>query len=323
VSNIFLAPRSNETSHENFASTIQDGVPYSLVKPYLSEEDKQILSDSPTLKVWGCKEKLRSRWEKMEAGDYVLFYAKGGFNYSARVVLPTFNEALGRELWPNSKTGEPWTCLFFIDQVKEVNIPIKALQGLAGYEPTWDRVQGFMKLNKTGTEAITEQFGSIESFIDQPPQVFLAIEKVLETIEEESIESEADDGDTFDEEWNKALAHETLGASHKEVASQRKVRIENRTQKRLVARKEGWACQICNWSLDYTNKSGKTVKRIDVDHIIEKSDGGGEEVSNLWVLCPNCHVKKTLGVITIDPKKKLIQEKGQAVELHHDSHLGW
>lgn len=65
------------------------------------------------------------------------------------------------------------------------------------------------------------------------------------------------------------------------------------------------------------------MKRIDVDQIIEKSDGGGEEVSNPWVLCPNCCVKKTLGVITIDPKKQLIQENGQVLKLDHDSHLGW
>ncbi len=323
MKNIFLAPRANETSRKNFGKTIGGGgIPYSFVEPYLTNEEKKLLDSYPSLQIWGTA--LENRWEAMMPGDYVLFY--GGeerFNYSARVIFPKKSDALGRELWPLNKKGEPWHCLFFVDQVKEINIPIKALQGLAGYEPTWDRVQGFMRLNRAGTEAITEQFGSIEAFIDQPPQVFLAIEKVLETLEEESIESEADDGDTFDEEWNKALAHETSGASHKEVASPRKVRIEKRTQKRLVARKEGWACQICNWSLDYTNKNGKTVKRIDVDHIIEKSDGGGEEVSNLWVLCPNCHVKKTLGVITIDPKKKLILENGQAVELHHDSHLGW
>lgn len=323
MSNIFLAPRSNETSHKNFASTIEEGVAYSLVEPYLSGVDKQILSGSPALKVWGCKEKLRPRWGKMKPGDYVLFYAKGRFNYSARVVLPTFNEALGRALWPNSKTGEPWSCLFFIDQVQETQIPIKALQGLAGYEPTWTRVQGFMKLNKAGTEAIIEQFGSIEAFIDQPPQVFQTLELVLENSGEESIESEIEAQEDPEQLLKDALAYRSIGASHTESTSPKKVRIENRVQKKRIAKIEDYRCQICNWSMTWTNKKGKSFQRIDVDHIIDKSKGGGEEASNLWVLCPNCHVKKTLGVITIDPKKKLIQENGQKIELHHDSHLGW
>lgn len=321
MSSIFLAPRSNETSHQNFASTIEEGVAYSLVEPYLSETDKQTLSGSPTLKVWGCKEKLRSRWERMKPGDYVLFYAKGRFNYSARVVLPTFNEALGRVLWPNSKTGEPWSCLFFIDQVQETQIPIKSLQGFAGYEPTWTRVQGFMKLNKAGTEAIIEQFGSIEAFIDQPHQVFETLRIVAENAGEEFVEVVVKEFRTIEELLAKARAYKGGRDSHKKSSSPRKIRIEDRVQKRIVAEIEGFACQICNWSLSRTDKKGNIHHRIDVDHIIDKSKGGDEDLRNLWVLCPNCHVKKTVGVITIKRGKKEVRENGKLIELHHDNHL--
>ncbi|RJR13006.1 HNH endonuclease, partial [Candidatus Parcubacteria bacterium] len=62
---------------------------------------------------------------------------------------------------------------------------------------------------------------------------------------------------------------------------------------------------------------------IDVDHIVDKANKGGEELSNLWVLCPNCHVKKTLGVITVDLDMKKVYERGKEISLHHDSHLGW
>ena len=33
---IFLAPRSNETSHKHFLSTIENGVDFSVVEPYLT-----------------------------------------------------------------------------------------------------------------------------------------------------------------------------------------------------------------------------------------------------------------------------------------------
>ena len=53
--NIFLAPRSNETSHENFDSSILVGRPYSFIEPHLTETEKKILSSYPTLKIWDAK----------------------------------------------------------------------------------------------------------------------------------------------------------------------------------------------------------------------------------------------------------------------------
>jgi len=323
MNNIFLAPRANETSRANFVKTIgSGGVPYSFVEPHLSTEEKKALAPYPALQIWGTS--LENRWEAMGPGDYVLFYGgKHRFNYSARVILTKKSDALGRNLWALNKKGEPWHCIFFVDQVTEINIPIQALQGLAGYEPTWDRVQGFMKLNKAGTEAITEQFGGIEGFIGQPTQVFDAIELVLENTGEETVESEVETKEDPEQLLKDALAYRSTGASHTESTSPKRVRIENRVQKKRIAKIEGYACQICNWSMTWTNKKGKTFQRIDIDHIVDKSKGGGEEASNLWALCPNCHAKKTFGVITINLKKKLIQENGQTVELHHDSHLEW
>ena len=72
--------------------------------------------------------------------------------------------------------------------------------------------------------------------------------------------------------------------------------------------------------MEWTNSKGKQVYRIDIDHIIEKSDGGGEELSNLWALCPNCHVKKTLGVIKVDLKNKKVTDNGEEIDIL-DNHL--
>jgi hypothetical protein len=71
---IFLAPRSNETSHKNFLSTIESGVNFSMVEPYLTDEGKQILSKYDKLFVWGNRETKKASWDKMQTGDLVLFY---------------------------------------------------------------------------------------------------------------------------------------------------------------------------------------------------------------------------------------------------------
>lgn len=125
-------------------------------------------------------------------------------------------------------------------------------------------------------------------------------------------------------DWLKELtAYNNIGNSHKITNTPRKVRIESKRQKKLIARIENFTCQLCGWSLECKNSKGKIIHRIDIDHIVEKSDGGTEELWNLWALCPNCHVKKTVGVIIIDLTKKRITENGKAVKLLSDNHLRW
>jgi hypothetical protein len=323
MKNIFLAPRSNETSHENFESTIKGGRKYSFIEPYLNETEKKILSSYENISIWGNKESLRNRWEKMQPGDYVLFYARGIFYYSAKVVLTKHSSELGKKLWPLDEDGEPWPCLFFVDNLREVNISIKTVQELAEYEPTWDRVQGFMKLNDEGLKAITDKFGSIETFLNQTTEVYQFIDNILEKVKEETIEGEKEEVINKEALFKEAAEYTHKGASHVIDSSPRKLRIENKLQKKRIAKLENYSCQICGWTLEWVNSKGKKAYRIDVDHIVEKAVGGGEELSNLWVLCPNCHVKKTLGVITIDVNKHTIKEMDKEILLHHDYHLGW
>ncbi len=323
MTNVFLAPRSNETSHTNFQSTITVGRKYMEIEPFLNLQEKSVLSKYPNLSIWGNKESLRSRWAKMRPGDWVLFYARGFFTYSARVVLTKYDSELGKKLWPVDEDGEPWPCLFFVDSLKELQIPIRTLQELAEYETGWDRVQGFMPLKPEGVRAIAEKFGSIEIFLNQTPATYQAIENMIEEENEEILKEEKRN------EIDKKNLLEIAGhfqnaiASHVLSTSPRKVRVENRNQKKRIAQLEDYSCQVCNWAVEWTNSKGGRSYRIDIDHIVDKSKGGGEEVSNLWALCPNCHIKKTVGVLKINPRTKKITEKGVEIKLHHDNHLGW
>nr|HIK01153.1 HNH endonuclease [Candidatus Undinarchaeales archaeon ERR594346 U_76725] len=320
--NIFLAPRASETAYENFESTILKGREYSFVEPYLDNKQKNVLSKYSSVSIWGNKESLRSRWEKMEHGDYVLFYASGKFYYSARIILTKFSTELGIKLWPIGEDGKPWPCLFFVDNLKEVSIPIQAVQELAEYEPTWDRVQGFMRLNDKGIESIVDKFGSIESFINQKPETLDLVANVLENSKSENIEGEIR---TIDKEdvLKSAQGYIDTGKSHAIDSTPRKRRIENKKQKERVAQLEDYKCQVCNWSLEWTDSKKKKRFRIDIDHIVDKAKGGGEELSNLWALCPNCHTAKTLGVIRVDKEKGKVFRGEKELKLHHDSHLDW
>jgi 5-methylcytosine-specific restriction endonuclease McrA len=325
VTNIFLAPRANETSYKNFESTIVGGRTYKFLEPYLTQTEKEALSryQKKKISVWGNKESLKARWLKMRPGDYVLFYARGKFYYSGRVVLTKFSNELGAKLWPLDKQdGKPWNCLFFIDNLRKINLPIGILQEMADYSEDWKVVMGFMPLREAATQAIVEKFGSVENFINQDPKILEVLTNIVGANRSETIEDEV-------REINKkqvlkeVLAYVPPNEGYVLSTAPKKVRVESRKQKLKIAQLEGHACQICNWSLEWINKKGKKSFRIDIDHILDKAQGGTEMAQNLWALCPNCHVKKTLGVIKIDIKNKKVFEGKKEIKLHHDSHLGW
>jgi len=74
VKQLFLAPRSNETAYSNFTSTLKDGVPYSRVEQFLTDSEKKTLANQNLLFIWGCQPALKDKWDKIQVGDYVLFY---------------------------------------------------------------------------------------------------------------------------------------------------------------------------------------------------------------------------------------------------------
>lgn len=65
--------------------------------------------------------------------------------------------------------------------------------------------------------------------------------------------------------------------------------LSKRTISKIIER-SGKGCSICDWNLT----------RCDIHHIIERSNGGSNELDNLILICPNCHrAIHTLGDIYI------------------------
>lgn len=147
------------------------------------------------------------------------------------------------------------------------------------------------------------------------------IPDVAEKEEEEIITEEQIKVSNLDEIYKVAAAFESNLKSYVDVMGQNRSRIESRQQKKRIALLENFACQVCNAQFEFTNSTGEKAFRIDVDHILEKSKGGGEEMRNLWVLCPNCHLKKTIGKIRVNLQKQQVYQDGKLISLHHDRHL--
>jgi 5-methylcytosine-specific restriction protein A len=127
---------------------------------------------------------------------------------------------------------------------------------------------------------------------------------------------------SMDQIREEALKFTDYAQQYIESEKRSKIRKESKAQKERIAKLEQHTCQVCGFNQEYLGKNGLTSWIIHVDHIVDKSKGGGETIDNLWVLCPNCHAKKTYGVIVIDKDEKMAKENGEEVKIR-DNHLGW
>jgi hypothetical protein len=171
--NIFLAPRSNETSYKNFLSTIESGIDYLIVEPFLEDDGRRILSPNNKLFAWGTKEAKRTSWEKMEKGDLVLFYkGKEGdekeskFLYAGKVQYKQFSSELGLAMWPPKKGEDPWNCVYFLEELTPVYVPISAITSLCE-DYHFSIVQGFMPINENAVKNFITKYGTIDEFIKE------------------------------------------------------------------------------------------------------------------------------------------------------------
>lgn len=54
--------------------------------------------------------------------------------------------------------------------------------------------------------------------------------------------------------------------------------------KKLVHERDQWICCRC----------GRITMDLECDHIVNKAQGGTDDMENLQSLCPPCHLEKTL-----------------------------
>lgn len=166
-----------------------------------------------------------------------------------------------------------------------------------------------------------------ENLIIDQENNFYAPDSNQDTIEIEKRLSENIDNKigkiSLDKIIEDAKSYVDSGDNYSMSYGKKRVRKENQLQKRRVAKICNYTCMVCGYRYEYTKSNGNKGYIIEIDHIKEKSEGGGETLDNLWALCPNCHAKKTAKVIVLDIEKKKIYESGKEIKLNNNNHLGW
>ena len=85
------------------------------------------------MRLWGAKPGLKYVWNQMQNGDYVLFYSHNYFIASGEAAFKTVNKGLARKVWGEDEDGQTWDNVFFVTNVKQLNLHRKEFNKTAGY----------------------------------------------------------------------------------------------------------------------------------------------------------------------------------------------
>jgi hypothetical protein len=158
--NIFLAPGL----FKNIKRSLMDGVKndeLDIRDPILKEKVVGCYGED-AVKLWALKETLCNRWISISKGDYILFYHMGKFIYAGKVsfkypftVKPEHVEVgsyLAESVWGKDVDGKTWPHLFFLEDVKEIDLPLSKFNELTGYD--LKAVVGFMRMRRETSKLI-------------------------------------------------------------------------------------------------------------------------------------------------------------------------
>lgn len=164
--NLFLAP----AHEENLNETVTNSISMQLARRHLTEnqygELQSALRDEETFHCWAMTRNNQGTYDKMRAGDYVLFSptGTGKFSYIARVKTRVVSSSLGYALWPD--TGKnPWELIYVLDGVASIDVDKSKLVSELGYKPNYP-VQGVIRVKPELTRRILEKHGGIPQLVN-------------------------------------------------------------------------------------------------------------------------------------------------------------
>lgn len=292
---LYLAPRSNEQSRENFLATLESGYPLSEVQVFLNDEERKTLGSRQKLYIWGNREGKRNSWEKMRIGDYVAFYAKRSLVYVGRCLLKKQSPELARRLWGNVPKEEgTWEYTFFLDALRPINIPLEQIHALGGYKDNMV-VQGFMPLNEVGMENLQKIFGSLEAFFGEfstglRPKDVLTLRELSKKSSLSSEEQAALDAIIREKNIDAILMEleqRQQEISPEEIPRQTQALRRNASIVQRMKEKFGNKCQICGFTFRQIN--GNLYSEAAHIQPLSSNQPGVDRPSNIVILCPNHH----------------------------------
>jgi 5-methylcytosine-specific restriction enzyme B len=168
---IFLTPCSKQggssRAYQHLQDTVVDGVDLDSTKRPSGSQSKKKVS------IWGVTAGNKHLWDRLEPGNYLLFYVGDyKYEYVAEVISTAEDPDLAEQLWPDHRPGEtggndpgdPWNYIIFLESPIRVDIDSEEIHGFADHKSNYP--QRFMPLNDLAHQTINSRFGSPEKYFE-------------------------------------------------------------------------------------------------------------------------------------------------------------
>ncbi|WP_216901164.1 hypothetical protein [Synechococcus sp. CCY 9618] len=162
MTKVILQPSGNKDAREHFLDTIETNVSLGQIRPHIGIDDFQALQEvypNGNCKVWGVTPggSNKTKWSRIETGDITLFSREGAIYASAVTTYKLHCHSLAAELWNYNKDGQTWEYIYFLDELKEHDIPYATFNDAVGYKSNFV-IQGFSVLDEGKSAAVIQAF---------------------------------------------------------------------------------------------------------------------------------------------------------------------
>jgi hypothetical protein len=229
--------------------------------------------------VWGVTKGDNStgetKWNRMNPGDVALFSRTGRIFSAGVVAKKIHNPQLARELWRENEDGNTWEFMYFLRDMREVDIPYAKFNKAAGYAPN-NVIQGFNVLPAEKSETILD---------------LLSMKVPLNSNEQElekQKEIAAKEGE-FDPSSEGEGREKTMAA-----ICRRQGQPEFRNK---LIRAYSGRCAVTGWN---------AVQTLEAAHILQYDGPKTNHPANGLLLRADIHSLFDLGLIAIDSSLKIL-----------------
>lgn len=169
-----MQPAGDPNANEHYIDSVKNPTSIDRIAKFVDPEIVRKLRElhkEGSVPTWGVTPGKKNvnvkKWQRVQAGDIALFSRDKKIFASASVAFTIHNKELAQDLWKIDKQGETWEYMYFLDEVRNQDIPYKDFNLVAGYEPN-NVIQGFNVLDEEKSARIISYF-ELESNIYYEP----------------------------------------------------------------------------------------------------------------------------------------------------------
>ena len=165
---VVLQPAGNKGGREHFVDTIEKPVEFhkyqSLIDPNLFP---LLLEAHPSGKaaIWGVVPGKSpgnlNKWNRISAGDLVLFSADKQIHSYGLVSLKFNSRKFAEELWGKNEENQTWEYMYTLTDVKHVGISYEEFNNVVGYKEN-NVIQGFTVMDEEKSERFLDYLGKTD-----------------------------------------------------------------------------------------------------------------------------------------------------------------